>query len=376
MDAGVDRLEPLAQAATAMAGELDLNTVLETITRLAAQVTGARYAALGILGENGTITRFITHGANDETIRAIGHYPTGKGLLGLLIHEPRVLHLDNLGEHPASTGFPANHPPMKSFLGAPVRLGGRVYGNFYLTEKEGGFDAEDERVIVVLAAQAGATIENALLSARLQNLAVHEERDRISRDLHDGVIQSLFSIGLGLQSARALVGVDPLRVADRLDAAIDQLDATIRDLRNAIYQLRPHEAASMGLARGLAELAREYEVNALSRPILDVAADVDARVPVELVPDLLQMAREALSNAARHAGACRVTVCARADRQDVELSVTDDGAGFDSSQVSAGHGLENLQERATWIGAGLDINSRPGQGTRIRMTIPLKEEAE
>jgi signal transduction histidine kinase len=356
-----------------MAGELDLDMVLETITRVAAQVTGARYAALGVLGENGTIARFITHGASEETIKAIGHYPTGKGLLGLLIREPCVIHLDNLAEHPASAGFPAHHPPMKSFLGAPVRLGGRVYGNFYLTEKEGGFDAEDERVVVVLAAQAGATIENALLSARLRNLAVHEERDRISRDLHDGVIQSLFSIGLGLQSARALIGIDPLRLGERLDAAIDQLDTTIRDLRNAIYQLRPHEAASMGLARGLAELAREYEVNALSRPVLDVAADIDARVPVELVPDLLQMAREVLSNAARHAGASRVTVRAHASGREVELCVSDDGIGFDPGQISAGHGLENLKERAAWIGGSLDIDSWPGQGSRIRMTVPLED---
>ncbi len=102
----------------------------------AARVTGARYAALGVLGENGTIARFITHGASEETIKAISPYPTGKGLLGLLIREPRVIHLDNLAEHPASAGFPPHHPPIKSFLGAPVRLGRRVYGNFYLTEKE------------------------------------------------------------------------------------------------------------------------------------------------------------------------------------------------------------------------------------------------
>jgi len=327
-----------------------------------------------VLGEDGTITRFITHGVDEETITAIGYYPTGKGLLGQLTRHPRVIRLDNLAEHPASAGFPAHHPPMKSFLGAPVRLGGRVYGNFYLTKKEGGFDAEDERVVVVLAAQAGVAIENALLSARLQDLAVHEERDRISHELHDGVIQSLFSIGLGLQAARALVGIDPSRVGERLDAAIDGLDMVVRDLRNAIYHLRTHEAASMGLARGLTELAREYEVNALARPVMDVSADIDAKVPVALVPDLLQLAREALSNTARHAGTCQVTIRAHADADQIELVVADDGAGFEPGRISSGQGLGHLREWATWIGAHLDIDSRPGAGTRVRLLIPLRED--
>src|SRR3712207_445235 len=267
-------LAQLAGACEALSGELDLDTVLQTVVDVAADVTAARYAALGVLGGNEAIVRFITHGIDEDGIHAIGHYPTGKGLLGLLIREPRILRLEDLNEHSAAYGFPRHHPPMTTFLGAPVRLGGRVYGNLYLTEKAGGFTDVDERVIAVLASMAGAAIENALLSARLREIAVHEERERISRELHDGAIQMLFSVGMGLQSARALVEVDPVRATTRIDDAVDQVDHTIRDLRSAIFKLQPHDAASLGLTRGLAELAREHEVNALVRPTLDLASDL------------------------------------------------------------------------------------------------------
>lgn len=365
----------LAEAATALSGELELDAVLETITRTAAQVTGAGYAALGVIGPGGTISQFIHHGLDETTVKAIGHLPKGKGLLGLLIRDPRLIRLDDLSRHPASYGFPPNHPPMTTFLGAPVRSGGRVFGNLYLTEKPGGFDEIDEQLLLVLAAQAGAAIENAALAAQLQSLAVHSERDRISRELHDGVIQELFSIGMGLESARGLVGIDPARVAKRLDAAIDAIDGTIRDLRNAIFHLRPQTAAALGLAGGLVELAREFEVNALVRPALDISSDLDARVGAWVVPDVLQIVREALSNVARHARPCAVTVSAHASHGQLEVVVRDTGIGFDSGRAQAGRGLENIRERAQALGADLQVESVPGAGTAVCLRVSLKEAA-
>jgi signal transduction histidine kinase len=368
-----DRLQALAEAAAALSGELALDGVLRTIVTAAARVTGARYAALGVLGEDGTIVRFLTHGVNDEVERAIGAYPTGKGLLGVLIRDPRVIRLDDIRRHPASYGFPPDHPPMTSFLGVPVRSGGRVYGNLYLTEKPGGFDEQDERLVLVAAAQAGAAVENAMLSERLQSLAVQDERDRISRELHDGVIQTLFSIGMGLESARSLVHRDPARVEHRLDSAVDALDGAIRELRNYIFQLRPHQAASMGLTRGLAELAREHEVNALVRPRLHVQASLDHQVPADLIPDLLQVAREALSNCAKHAGAAQVELRAALADGFVELRITDDGVGFDADIPHVGRGVENMRERAEALEAKFQLTSAPGQGTTVRLLVPIRE---
>lgn len=368
--------EALADSAAALAGELELDAILQSVVEAAVRTTGARYAALGILGEGEQITRFVTTGLDDETIARIGHYPRGKGILGLLIRDPRVIRLDDLTSHPASYGFPPGHPPMKTFLGGPVRSSGRVYGNLYLTEKPGGFTEADELIISVLGAQAGAAVENALLSEQLQSLAVQDERDRISRELHDGVIQSLFSIGMGLESARALVHTHPDRVEQRLDAAVDAVDGAIRELRNYIYRLRPQEAASMGLSRGLTELAREHEVNALVRPELAVQSAIDARVPASLVPDLLQVAREALANVAKHASATSVAIRAWTDTDRVHLVIADDGAGFRATAPAVGRGLENMRERATMLGGGLQVDSQPGLGTTLTFSVPFVDSRD
>lgn len=363
-------LERLALAADALAGELDVEDVLQRIVETAASITGARYAALGVLGEGERITRFIPYGTPDDLIDKIGHYPRGEGILGLLIEEPRVIRLDDIQQHPDSYGFPEHHPPMTTFLGAPIRSGGRIFGNLYLTEKPGGFTDEDEQLIVVLAAQAGAAVENARLSDRLQQLAVREERDRLARELHDGVIQSLFSIGMGLESARGLIDHDPDRVRGRIDTAVDAIDAAIRELRSHIFRLRPNQAATLGFERGLLELAREFEVNALVRPILDVPSAIDARVPERIVPDVLQIVRETLTNAARHAKASHVVVRIAVD-EELRLEIEDDGVGFDTDRLAVGRGLENVRDRVDALDGRLRIESAPGEGTMVHVDVPV-----
>jgi signal transduction histidine kinase len=361
----------LARTAEALAGELDLDGVLEHIVEAARQLTGARYAALGVIGPDQALERFVHVGLDDDTVRAIGHLPRGHGVLGLLIREPAVIRLDRIGDHPASVGFPPHHPPMGAFLGAPIRMSGQVYGNLYLSEKDGGFTAEDEVWITVLAAQAGAAVENALLSDRLRELAVQAERDRISRDLHDGIIQSLFSIGMNLESATALVHTAPERAQQRISGAVDRIDDAIRDLRNTIFHLRPNSAAVLGLRSGIVELAREHEVNALIRPRVEVDAHLDAAVPETYVPDVLQVVREGLANVARHASASRVDVRARIADGHLVVELEDDGVGFVPATPSVGRGLENVQERATVLGGRVELDSEPDGGTRLVLTVPL-----
>lgn len=370
-----DPRDALATAAAALAGELDLDDVLTSIVESARQFSGARYAALGVIGDGDGLERFVHAGMDEETIQRIGPYPSGLGVLGLLIRDPRVVRLDRISDHPASVGFPAHHPPMDTFLGAPVVMSGRIYGNLYLAEKEGGFTEEDEVWITVLAAQAGAAIENALLSDRLQDLAVQQERDRISRDLHDGIIQSLFSIGMTLESATALVDNAPDRARERISGAVDRIDDAIRELRNTIFHLRPNTAALLGLRAGIIELAREHEVNTLTRPQLDLDRALDAAVGDGMVPDVLQVVREALSNVARHAAAGHVTVRARAVHEDAGahliVEVVDDGRGFVPEGPSVGRGLENVEERATVLRGTIAIDSTPGEGTRLVLAVPL-----
>lgn len=366
------RILALTEAAAALAGRLELEEVLRRIVEAAASLTGARYVALGVLGEDAYLERFIHWGIEEEQAEEIGQLPRGRGILGVLIRDPQLLRLHKLQEHPASVGFPDHHPRMENFLGAPIRSGGRVWGNLYLTEKDGGFTEEDEVWIQLLSAQAGTAIENAELSRRLQDLAVQSERDRIGRDLHDGIIQNLFSIGMSLESAVGLLADSPDRAAQRIEAAVDGIDVAIRELRNTIFHLRPHNAASLGLRDGIVELAREHEVNALVRPRLHLPSDLNARVPGQATPDLLQIVREALSNIARHARAGEVTIRANTDGPLV-LEIQDNGVGFEPGTPAVGRGLENIEERAAVLSATLEIDSADGKGTTVRLTMPTEE---
>lgn len=160
-----NRVHTLLEAVLAIGSDLDLDVVLRQIVESAVQLVDCRYGALGVLGDEGGIKQFITVGIDDETIARIGHYPRGEGILGLLIREPHALRLPVLSDHPDSVGFPPGHPPMTTFLGTPVQVRDKIFGNLYLTEKHGGseFDAEDEAVLRTLGAAAGVAIDNARL---------------------------------------------------------------------------------------------------------------------------------------------------------------------------------------------------------------------
>ena len=161
-----DRLRLLIDAGIALSSELSLDALLQRIVETAAQLTGARYAALGVIDKTGTtLERFLTTGIDAETHAAIGDLPRGRGILGVLIRDATALRLHDLTDDPRSVGFPAHHPPMRSFLGVPILLRGVAYGNLYLTEKQGGadFTEEDEDLTQLLAAQAAVAIENARL---------------------------------------------------------------------------------------------------------------------------------------------------------------------------------------------------------------------
>jgi signal transduction histidine kinase len=454
----------------------------------------------------------------------------------VLIDDARPLRLHDIAEDPRSVGLPPNHPPMRSFLGVPVKAGGRVYGNLYLSEKHDGgdFDADDERALILLAAQAGVAIENAHLYeeaqdrarrleavraiatailagtdnaeilglvvrharelvgadlatlalpagtdrlvieaadgllaeellgttfptegsvtgevmrtgkavaladagaddriaqpivraglgptlfiplavrgrilgsltvanagggpplreaavqlvetfaeqaavaleyARLQDqlhrLAVLEDRERIAKELHDGAIQALFAVGMNLQGSALLEGSDDLRA--RIENAVEELDRVIGDLRNYIFGLRPGILADRQLDQALQGLAEEFQ----QRSGVLAIAEVDPAVAAELTgraADVVQLAREALSNVSRHAEAatCRVSLYREGDRGVLE--VDDDGRGFDPAKATGtGHGLRNLRERAEGLGGRAEIHSAPGEGTRVRVTIP------
>ncbi|WP_224281961.1 GAF domain-containing protein [Streptomyces sp. LS1784] len=163
-----DRVHSLLEAVLAVGRDLELTQALQHIVEAAVTLVDAEYGALGVIGEDQRLSQFIPVGVTDEQVKLIGDLPSGHGILGELIRHPEPLRLGRLSDHPASYGFPANHPPMRSFLGVPIRIRDKVFGNLYLTEKRGGgdFDAEDESVLATLAVAAGVAIDNARLYAR------------------------------------------------------------------------------------------------------------------------------------------------------------------------------------------------------------------
>lgn len=366
------RREALEQAGLALASELSLPALLQKIVSVACMVADARYGALGVLNREGTaLEDFITHGVTQEEHDAIGDLPVGHGILGVLIMEGTPLRLRQISDHPLSVGFPPNHPPMTSFLGVPVRTRGRVYGNLYLTEKRGAeeFTEEDQRAVITLAAQAGIAVENARLHQEVQRLAVLEDRERIAKELHDGVVQALFSVGMGLQAAEGLAE-DSAAVRKRLSESVVAIDGVIRDLRNYIFGLGPGGIADRELDRALQDLVEEFRRGS------DVAIrlEVDPRAASALAPraaDVLQVAREAISNAVRHAAPQTLSVELVLEDGAVILEIEDDGGGFEPSAVrGGGRGLPNIRERAESTGGELEIESAEGKGTRLTLRFP------
>ncbi len=528
----------LIESGLTLSAELSPAVVLQRIVELAVDITGARYGALAVIGPDGRVTDFLTTGITEEEREKIGTLPVGRGILGALGREGKPLRIADITADPLSAGFPAHHPAMRSFLGAPIVSHGRLLGNLYLTEKQGApeFGADDEEAITVLAAQAGVAIENARLYAdarrrerwldavreiatailsgagsdealrliarrarelvgadlatiavpeaggdrltlevadgahadrlrgmafpidgsisgevvrrghavvlenasadkrvyqpvvklgeigpamfiplsvrgrafgtlaicnvrggrtfddgdlrlmetfadqaavaleyaraqrEIQRLAILEDRERIAKELHDGVIQALFAVGMGLQGT-AVLSKDP-ELEERIEGAVVELDRVIRDLRNYIFGLRPGILADRQLDQALRHLAHDFEEKSGVVTIVEVNGDVAAELSAR-APEVIQMVREALSNVGRHAEATTCRVSLRPDGTGAVLEIDDDGKGFDPDSAPKGDGLDNLRNRAEALGGKASVESSPAEGTTVRIAFPL-----
>ena len=350
--------------------DIDLPVLLGHLVEEARTLVQAEYAALGVLNRGRTgLEQFLTAGLGEPDERAIGLRPTGRGVLGLLITDPAPLRLSDLGAHPHSYGFPANHPPMKSFLGVPIRARGEVFGNLYLTDKVGedDFTEEDEALTEALALAAGIAIDNARLHDRVRTMSVLDDRERIGRDLHDKVVQRLFAVGMALQGAVRLPDLDLVR--ERIDKVVDDLDATITEIRTTIFELGD-SALPGGLRQAVVGLADELAPTLSVRPDLTFEGAIDNAIPVPTADHLLSVLREMLSNVGKHARATRVLVTLTAG-DDVILEVVDNGVGFAPPADGGGLGLTNLRGRAEKLGGTFEIQAVPDGGTRVTWRVPI-----
>ena len=531
--------------------ELDVESVLHRALDVARQITDAQYAALGVLdARREGLERFLTVGIDDETRRQIGELPHGRGVLGELIRRPHPLRLDSVGDHPRSYGFPPGHPPMTTFLGAPITIRGEAFGNIYLTEKAGGepFDDGDEAALVVLADWSAVAIQNArlhealagqrdeleravdtlsatttiaralagetdldrvleliakrgravaeartliitlvsgddlvfaagagelppgtrdivvpiegstsgqvLLSGRPQRLdeldrarfrqswigrlgltpttglfvplvfrqrpigvlvaldragdgeftedherlleafavsaatavgtaqnvtaaqrrrslqATEAERRRWARELHDETLQELAALRLGLAVGARAESVEDLR--ESMQGATHELDARIAALRALISDVRPASLDQLGAASALEDLADRTRARGL-----EVTLDLDLdRAQTRYIPEVedavYRLTQEALNNALKHARATRSDVTLREREGTLELEIRDDGAGFATDEAAGGFGIVGMRERAELLGGRLEIASRPGEGTSVRVLLPAE----
>lgn len=370
-------LETLNRAALAIAGELDVEKVLQLILDSARDLVEAKYSALAVgdwrMPGPGNVHRFIVSGMTRDEINQIDHWPHGRGLLGAVIHEQKAIRIPHIADDPRSAGMPKGHPPMDRFLGVPIMVAGETLGNLYLTDKFGGleFSAADQRLIEMLAAHAAVAIQNARLYSQVEHLAILEERTRIGMDLHDGVIQSIYAVGLTLESTRLSLPDGAEEVTTLLDTAIEGLNDAIRDIRNFILDLRPRRFAG-DVQQGLAQLVREFQANTMVPVSIDVPERLDS-LPLPLGRAIFLTTQEALANVARHARATNVNISLECKSDRVILAIEDNGRGFDSTNeaLRVGHGLANMQARAESLRGVFDLKSAPGKGASVILNLPL-----
>ena len=372
--AGPRRLRELLGAVLALGSDLDAPSMLRRIVEAAVGLVDARYGALGVLDDTGTsLAQFVTVGIDAAAHELIGALPEGHGLLGVLIVDAKPLRLPDLREHPDSYGFPPRHPPMRSFLGVPIRVRDQVFGNLYLTDKvtAEAFTDVDEELVVGLAAAAGIAIENARLHTRIQEFALVDERERIARDLHDTVIQRLFATGLSLQRTGRIVRTDADGAVTRIEAAVDDLDLTVKHIRSAIFELESSRVSSSGGLRDrVLGLGREAAGALGFEPRCFFEGPVDSAVADDVAGDLLATLREALSNVARHAKATRVDVEVVVTGQ-VVLRVVDDGRGPPGRDAPRRLGLNNMETRAAQRGGRFELRAGLPAGTIVEWQVPL-----
>lgn len=548
------QLEALHEASIAITAELSLDRVLQRIVDLARDLSGARYAALGVPGAGGNLEQFVTSGLSAEEAQRIGQPPRGKGLLGLLMRHPYPIRVADITRDPRSAGFSEHHPVMHSFLGVPIVSRGRLLGSLYLTDKidaseftddderligllakhaaiaidnarlmhetvergrqiaqrnrelealnavvataaqsldldsllrdtldkvlkvleadageiflreensgdlvlakhrgssaeafysrnrfeqgsgfpgfvadsgeplisddierdsrfvrneviragfksfagvplaiknqivgvltlashrAGHFDASSLALLAAIGRQIGVAVENARLYREVGRLAVVEERARIGMELHDGIIQSIYAVGLTLEYAQLVLGEQPEAAGERLKQAIGGLNEVIRDIRAYILDMRPQRFEGRDLGAGLSELARAFRANTFVNIDVNIDRDTSQRASQDISIGLFHIAQEGLANVAKHARARNVDLSLARAGGRLVFELRDDGRGFDPQNVQryAGHGMRNMEERARLLNGEWLVDSKPNGGTRIRVTIPFTDNS-
>jgi signal transduction histidine kinase len=365
-----EELRAVSEAVLAVTARLSVREVLQTIVASARRLLGAGYAALGVPDDGGSFAEFVVDGVSDEEWRKIGPLPRQHGLLAVLLRDPTPLRLADVRRHPRFEWWPRHHPELRDFLGMPITDGGAILGALYLANKgePGGFTADDEDLLRIVAAHAAIALVNARLYERSRELSILEERHRIARELHDAVSQKLFSLRLTAEAAAALVTRDPARATAQLATVRALAGEAADELRAIVVGLRPADLRAEGLDAALRKQVALLDRVHAAR--VTFTADDVPRLGRTGEEAVYRVAQEALHNALRHADPGTVEVSLTARNGALTLEVRDDGRGF-ASHRGATLGLASMRERARAAGGRLVVTSDPGQGTTVRLEVPV-----
>ena len=417
----IGQLRTLVKAGMILSARLSLTTVLQRIANMACKVVNARYGALGVLDGKGGLSQFITAGIDENTKRAIGPLPVGKGILGVLVHEAKPLRLKDLTTDPRARGFPPNHPPMKSFLGVPVVSKGKVFGNLYLTEKQGAeeFSEKDKDLVITLAAQAAIAIENASLYEELhrsyqelkrsQALLLRQEKlaslGRLAAGLaHElnnplntiaGFVEALQRRSHAETHLASKEFEDFPRLLKMVQGEVDRAAAIVRRLLDFARQREP-SFALVDLGRLISESVSFVERQAAlanKRIVVEpfpspVQMKADAQMLQQLLLNLLTNALDAIEGAGEVRLAANTVAIGRGQQQFLQISVADNGCGIPQENLSkvfdpffttkevgkgTGLGLPICQSIVEQHGGTIEIKSEGiGKGTTVTMKLPLE----
>ncbi|HJW83359.1 MAG TPA: GAF domain-containing sensor histidine kinase [Anaerolineae bacterium] len=368
-------LEALNAVAVAATQSLDLDALLQNTLD---EVLAAMRADAGeiFLREeaSGDMVLVMHRGAAPEAFYSLNRFERGVGFPGIVAAtgEPLVS-----GELRRDTRFVREdviRAGFKSLVCVPLAIKNEVIGVLTLARRAAGeFDARNLSLLTGFGRQIGVAVENARLYREVKRLAVVEERERIGMELHDGIIQSIYAVGLTLEYATLIVDEQPSAARQRLTQAIDGLNEVIRDIRSYILDLRPQRFEGKDLDSSLHELARSFRANTFINISLVVDPRVGTRIDPNLGVGLFHIAQEGLANVAKHARARNVSLSVRLDDSLVILELKDDGRGFDPLTVKkyTGHGMRNMEERARLLNGEWQLNSAPGQGTHIQVRVPF-----
>lgn len=366
----VHQLNEISSAVMYATEGLNLEDVLTRIAQVSRSLVQCKYAALGIPNDSDGLQYFKVSGLSEYEIALMDHLPLGHGLIRAPMRERMPIRIPSIKNDPRSAGFPPNHPEMITLLGVPIKIGDQLFGVLYLCDRIDGnlFTEEDQQLIETMAGYAALTIASATANEQQNRLKILEERERIGMELHDGIIQSLYAIGMQLD----LLRMEDASRADKFKPIINSLDTVIGDIRNYIMQLRTTSETNQTIRQCMQDV-----VNKLSTPntlnISIIAPEDRPPFAPATFEGICLIINEALSNAIRHANATEIQIESSIKSNMFLITIKDNGQGFElEANNRGGLGLQNMHKRAHIYGGTIEVDTAPGNGTQLQISVPIR----